>query len=122
MSVKWLIGLGVLFIVGSVIANIIDYIAPIGDPSAVGGGSYYLFSAISTWSTVEINNPLTWSGAFVGLGQLMIALWAMFLWEYNFLAPEAGNWYLLKWLILYPISFRLIIVFLLSLIRGVSST
>ena len=122
MSTKWLIGLGILFIVGNILANIIDMVAPVGDPGTTGTASHYLFSAISTWSTIQVNNPLTWSGAFVGLGQLMTALWAMFLWNYNFLDPTVSDWYLLKWVILYPISFGLVIVFLLSLVRGVSST
>jgi len=112
MASKWLIGLAILFGIGVVLSNIIEYTAP------MQGGATTIWNAISTWQSVNFADVTTWWNIFTGLGQMFTAMWNMFIWNYSFLQ---GDWQYLRWLICFPISLGLIFSIIMA-IRGSSSS
>ena len=118
MSIKWLIGIAMLFMLGQVVSNIIEYAAPIGDPETQGSAAYWMWSAINSFEMVGQGG--FWGDivdVIVGVGKLVPALFYMIIWDYAYLE---GNMAIVRWCLLFPISLGLIYG-IIQTIRGSSS-
>lgn len=118
MATKWLIGLGIVFMLGTVISNIIEFTAPIGDPETQGTAAYWIVSAVNSFEMVTessffgaIGNIL-WGGL-----QLIPAIFFMLLWDYSFFT---GGWEILRWCFCFPISVGFVFSIIMA-IRGTGS-
>ena len=118
MSIKWLIGIATLFMIGQVVSNIIEYSAPIGDPETQGTAAYWLWSAITSFQLVGEGSFLSdIVDVIVGVGKLIPALFFMIIWDYAYLE---GNMQIVRWCLLFPISLGLIYG-VIQTIRGSST-
>ena len=116
---KWLIALATIFILASIVVNIIEYNDPTGDPDPieVGGelrcttATCYLDSAINSFNMVA-EGELT--QIWPAIGNFMTAFGHMLIWDYNFLRD--GAWQILRWGILFPVSLGLIFAVAMELI------
>ena len=110
VSTKWLIGLATIFVLASVIVNIIEYNAPLGSPVPVEvDGELVCTSATCRLNeAIEAFNRVTTGDLaqiWPALGKFMTAFGYMLIWDYNFLG---GGWQILRWGVLFPISLGLI--------------
>ena len=113
MASKWLIGVTMLFLIGTVVCNVIEFQAPIGSPGTEGSAGWYVWTALNSWELVKISDMSSWWNIMVGLENIMVALWHMLLWQYNFLE---GDWWLIRWILLFPISVGLVFSLLITLL------
>ena len=93
MSPKWIMGFLMMFMIGSVIANVIDFAAPLGSITSEGTASYKLNLALESGFSVT------------GVLQFLGAVYSMLGWDYNFL--KEGGWQILRWCLFFPISVAL---------------
>ena len=102
MDTKWLWGLGIIFVVGTIISNILEYINPYE-------GVTTIWTAYSSWQAFF--DSATWSNAVTGIGDTLVAIWNMFIWNYSFFE---GTWELVRWIICLPLSVALFVPLLIS--------
>lgn len=113
MNPKWLIGLGMLFIVLTIFNGMIEQ-------SYVGTGKTSVFySLLSSYSEASFSNPLIAIGSVLSVvwGTIQM-VWAMFIFDY---AQFEGAWQIVRFAFFLPISIALVVSLILSAVRGVSS-
>lgn len=113
MNPKWIVGLGMLFIVLSIFNGIIEQ-------SYIGSGKTNVFyTLLSSYSEASFSNPLIAIGSIVNVvwGTIQ-TVWAMFIFDY---AQFEGSWQIVRFAFFLPISVALVVSLILSAVRGVSS-
>ena len=121
MNPKWIIGLAIAFIAGTIICNIIDMVSPLGDAGVEGTATYHIDQMINKFQAIGTASVIGKATLFFGgLWEFLIALGNMFIWNYSFL--QEGNLQILRWLLFIPISAGLcwpILQWLISTVAGV---
>lgn len=113
MNPKWLIGLGTLFVVGTLLSGLLEQ-QYFGSNEA---GVFYRL--LTSYKEIEFTNPLIALGTFVSVAWTYIKdIWAMFWWNYAFFE---GSWEIVKYAIFWPISIGLVVSLVLAAVRGVST-
>ena len=79
MSPRWLIGMALAFLILGVFANITDGFF-LEDKNVMP-----IWSALENFQNVNILNPMTYDSVFIGVGDVITAVWDMFTWNYSFL-------------------------------------
>lgn len=111
MKTSWLIGMGTIFIV----LTVIDGIA---GGTFLGGGAGTMWSALSGFQAIDATNPVAVaSGILMSLWQILVAIFQMLTWDFPHIF--VGVWSIVRWVLL-AISMGIIISLLMAL-RGVSS-
>lgn len=111
MHPKWLIALGMVFIVCSILSGVLE-MSYLGNHE-----TSTLWKAMSAFDIVDSSNPLSIaSGVVVGMWNLIKAAFQILLWDYAFFT---GYWLVVKYLFM-TISLGIVVALFLSL-RGTSS-
>jgi len=114
MANKWIIGLWVLFIGGSLLSGILEmqFLSGSGDQEEA------IFETLMSPPSFTETNPLTLVWVVVTTTfEWLQALWNMLWWNYAFLT---GGYSIIKWILLYPLSIAFATSIVLA-IRGVGS-
>jgi len=107
---KWLIGLGMIFVICTFLCLVLEQQA--GEVSIIE-------DTISKWKMMEFSNPITGLASIAsGIGTLFVSIFKVLTWDYNFFT---GYWVWAR-AVLITISFGIIVSFVLSFIKGTSST
>ncbi len=110
MSPRWLIGMALAFLILGVFANITDGIF------LENSDVMPLWDAISHFKNVTILNPVYSLGQiFIGVGDLISAVWQTFTWDFTFLN---GDYIFFRWLLI-TISVGVFIAFMYETFRVV---
>jgi len=111
VSTKWLIGFAMLFLVATIMSQIIEYGYAGGDTSTT------FWTAMTSFKGISFSNPITavWS-IMVGIWDIIKALFNMFFWNYSFFT---GELVIVRYFLM-SISLGVIVSLLLA-IRGTSS-
>ena len=72
-----------------------------------------LWDAVSNFKNVNILNPLTYSSIFIGLGDMIDAVWQLFTWDFTFLN---GDYQFFRWMLI-TISVGIFTAFMLEIFR-----
>lgn len=111
MKTSWLIGMGVIY----VILTVIDGIA---GGTYLGGGAGTMWSAMTGFSAIDVTSPVgTATGIFMQLWQILTAIFQILTWDFPHIFTGVT---LIFRYILCAISVGIIISLLMAL-RGVSS-
>ena len=114
MANKWIIGLWILFIGGSLLSGILEMQFLTG----TGEHEEAVFERLMSPPAFENMNPLTFVWVIVTTTfQWLQAFWDMLWWNYAFLT---GSYSIIKWILLYPLSIAFVVSIILA-IRGVGS-
>lgn len=109
MHPKWLIGLGMIFVISTVLCLVLESQA--SDVTVISG-------VLDKFQAMEFNNPVSVGWAVItGLGAILKAIFDVLTWNYSFFI---GYWVWVRFLMM-TISFGIIISLLLA-IRGTSSS
>lgn len=111
MAVKWLVGMGMIYVVLTVVSGI-------SEGTYFGGtGVATIWSAMTGFQAIDVTNPLTAvGGILIQVWQIMVGIFEMLTWKFSFFV---GVWAIFRY-ILCAISLGIIISLILAL-RGVSS-
>jgi len=111
MATKWLIGLVMVYLVLTVVSGI-------AEGTYIGGtGVSTIWSAMESFQTIDIANPLTMVyGVVIAIKDMLIGLFEIFTWKFSFFV---GVWGIFRWLLI-SISVGMVVSLLLAL-RGVGS-
>lgn len=115
MNPKWLIGILMMFVLCSIFSGIIE-MAYIGDTETSVIGRLFYVDALTvqgTWGNITS----FFTGVFTQPLQFLQALWDVLTWDY---AMFHGAYGIVR-ILLFTVSAGLIVSFVLTLVRGVSS-
>ncbi len=113
MANKWIIGLWIVFIGGSLLSGILEMQFLSGGSDTVG-----VFESLMSPPSFTDMNPITFVWTIVTTTFNWIqAFWNMLWWNYAFLT---GGYSIIKWIVLYPLSVAFVVSIVLA-IRGVGS-
>lgn len=111
MKTSWLIGMGVIFVV----LTVIDGIA---GGTYLGGGAGTMWAAMSGFQAIDVTSPVgVATGILMNLWAILAAIFDILTW--NFPHIFAGVWQIVRWT-LFAISLGIIVSLLMAL-RGVGS-
>ena len=114
MANKWMIGLWILFIGGSLLSGILE----MQFLSGSGVQEQGVFEALMSPPSFTDMNPLTFMWTIVTTTfEWLQAFWDMLWWNYAFLT---GGYSIIKWIVLYPLTIAFVTSIVLA-IRGVGS-
>jgi len=111
MATKWLVGFAMLFLIATIMSQIIEYGYADEETATT------LWSAMTSFEAVSFSNPITavWN-IMIGIWDIIKALFNMFVWNYSFFTGELIIFRYFLW----SISLGVVISLLLA-IRGTSS-
>lgn len=112
MNPKWIIGLLMLFILAAIFSGIMEQ-------TYVGTAEETILERLMSPNFPEFSSPLGAITGFISLTWGWIqALWDVFTWNY---AMYQGDWAIVRWVFLLPLSIGLVVSLVLAAVRGVSS-
>ena len=111
MATKWLIGMGMIYVILTVVSGI-------SEGTYFGGtGVATIWSAMTGFSAIDVTNPLTAvGGVIIHVYQILVGIFEILTWKFSFFV---GVWSIFRY-VLCAISLGIIVSLILAL-RGVSS-
>ena len=108
MSPRWLIGMAMAFLILGVFANITDGIFLDNEKDIMP-----IWQAISNFQNVNILNPMTYDSMYIGVRDLIDAVWQLITWDFAFLN---GEYQFIRWLLI-TISVGIFVEFMFGIFR-----
>lgn len=111
MATKWLIGMGMIYVVLLIVSGI-------SEGTYFGGtGVATIWSVMTGFQAIDVTNPLTAvGGVLIAVWQILVGIFEILTWKFSFFV---GVWAIFRY-ILCAISLGIIISLILA-VRGVSS-
>ena len=112
MNPKWLIGLGMLFVLGSIFSGLIEL-------QYLSGSDQAVINRLLHPDMPSFSNPLGMVTGFISVvWDYIQAFWDMFTWDF---AMFTGEWALVRWALFLCLSLGIIGSLVLAMVRGVSA-
>lgn len=111
MKTSWMIGMVMIFVACTVLDGI-----PAG--TYFGGGAGTIWTAVSSFKTIEIANPVSLAfGLALAVWEMIVGIFQILTWNYPNIF--VGAWAIVRW-VLFGITVGMVVSLLLAL-RGTSS-
>lgn len=112
MAVKWLIGIIMLYAIGTIVCGVIEYWY------FTQGATDSLFGLMNSVQGISFTNPLTaLTDILVSIWNITQILFRILLWDFSFFS---GGFEIVKYIIFWPLSIGFFVSFIFA-VRGTSS-